>query len=571
MALINKKIAEKRLITAALPYINNIPHLGHIVGSHLPADIFARFCRLKGYETLFVGGSDENGSPCELAAEKLGIPIQKFLDTLYEEHRKIYEWFGISYDNFSRTSRPIHHKTTKEIFKKIYDNDYITVKKINVFYSSAEDRFLADRYIVGKCPKCGYLEANGDQCEKCSEMFDPTDIINPKSTITGSSIEIKEVEHLFLDLKKLSPELKKWILAQKQWRRQVSSLALGWIKEGLLPRCITRDLKHGVSVPLKGFEDKVFYVWFDAPIGYVTATKEARPKDWEEFWKNKETKTYQFLGKDNIPFHTLFWPGAIMAQGEFNLPYQVVGLQYLNYEGGKFSKSKKHGVFCEKLPELDLEADIWRAYLTQIIPETSDSEFKWKEFAERINSDILGNLGNFYNRVFTFIKNKFDGSIKKPKYLEFDAKDKELIASLEKRGAKITEYLEATEIRKAFFEILALSSDGNKYFNDCEPWKVIKKNPDEANRRLYLCANLARALSIFISPFMPSIAEKAWKQIGLKGNVNDDGNWDSFSKIDLEKFSLGEIKILFKQIKDEDIEKYKEVVSNGIELEDLFN
>ena len=574
MASKNTKSAkqpEKRLITAALPYINNIPHLGHIVGSHLPADIFARFCRARGYETLFVGGSDENGSPCEIAAEKLKVPIQKFLDTLYEEHRKIYEWFGISYDNFSRTSRPIHHTTTKEIFKKIYDSGFITAGKIPVFYSSSEDRFLADRYVIGECPKCGYEKTNGDQCERCLEMLEPTALINPKSTLTGNLVEIREVEHLFLDLKKLSPELKKWIGKQKQWRRQVSSLALGWIKEGLRPRGITRDLKHGVSVPLKDFTDKVFYVWFDAPIGYVTATKEALPNKWEDFWKKDSAKTYQFLGKDNIPFHTLFWPGVIMAHGELTLPYQIVGLQYLIYEGGKFSKSKKHGVFCERLPELNLSADVWRAYLTQIIPETSDSEFKWNEFRERINSDILGNLGNFYNRVFTFIQNKFESSIKKPGNLEFDARDKKLLASLEKKSSKITKYLEACEIRKAFFEILSLSSEGNKYFNDTEPWKTIKENPSEANRRLYLCANLARSLSIFIAPFMPSIAEKAWKQIGLKGKVDEVGSWDTANSLEiLDNHTIGKVEPLFKQISDEDIEEYKAIVAEGKELEDLF-
>ncbi|MFW6283507.1 MAG: methionine--tRNA ligase, partial [Minisyncoccales bacterium] len=347
----NKQQTETRLITSALPYINNIPHLGHIVGSHLPADIFARYSRAKGHKILFVGGSDENGSPCELAAEKIGIPLNKFLDTLYEEHKKIYEWFNISYDNFTRTTSEIHKKTTQEIFNKINKKGYIKKGKINVFYSSKENRFLPDRYVIGTCPKCGYTEANGDQCEKCTEMLDPTQLINPKSTVTNSDVEIKEVEHLFLDLEKLSPELKNWIEKQTQWKSQVSGLALGWIKEGLKPRCITRDLKHGVPVPLKEFEDKVFYVWFDAPIGYVSGTKEIRPEEWKDFWLNKDSKTYQFLGKDNIPFHTIFWPGIIIAEGDLNLPYQVVGLQYLNYEGGKFSKSKKRGVFCEKLPE----------------------------------------------------------------------------------------------------------------------------------------------------------------------------------------------------------------------------
>ncbi len=565
------KAKEKRLVTAALPYINNIPHLGHIVGSHLPADIFARFSRSKGYDVIFVGGSDENGSPCEIASEKIGVPLEEFLDRLYEEHKKIYDWFEISYDNFSRTSLPIHKETTQEVFNKINENGYIKKGKMKVFYSSKENRFLPDRYVTGTCPKCNYPEANGDQCENCAEMLDPLQLINPKSSITGSAVEIKEVEHLFLDLKKISPELKKWIESQKHWRNQVSSLALGWIKEGLREKCITRDLKHGIPVPLKGFEDKVFYVWFDAPIGYVSSTKEIVPDRWEDFWKNEKAKIYNFLGKDNIPFHTLFWPGMIMAEKSLSLPYQVVGLQYLNYEGGKFSKSKNRGVFCERLPDLDVNPDVWRAYLTQIIPETADSEFKWKEFQERVNSDIIGNLGNFYNRVLTFVKNKLDGEIKKPSEEELDKKDKALLSKLDEKHKKITSYLESCEIRKSFYELLSLCSEGNKYFNDTEPWKTVKTDPEKTKKRLYLCVNLARSLAILSSPYMPNISSKAWEQLNLEGSPSDEGIWDSASSIEIpENHKIGKPKILFKLIKNDDIEKYKNIVSKGTELKDLF-
>jgi len=562
---------QKRLITAALPYINNIPHLGHIAGSHLPADIFARYSRSKGYDTLFIGGSDENGSPCELAAESIGIPIKKFLDKLHEEHYKIYKWFGISYDNFSRTSRSIHTKTTQEIFKKIYKNGYIQQGKMKVFYSSKEDRFLPDRYVVGTCPKCSYDKANGDQCEKCAEILEPTQLINPKSSVSGSEVEMKEVNHLFFNLEKLSPKLKEWIKNQKHWRKQVSTLALGWIDNGLKSRCITRDLKHGVPVPLKGFENKVFYVWFDAPIGYISSTKEARPNGWEVFWKNKKTKIYHFLGKDNIPFHTIFWPGIIMAHRNLNLPYQIVGLQYLNYEGEKFSKSKKRGIFCEKLYDININPDIWRAYLTQIIPETSDSEFKWKEFQERINSDIIGNLGNFYNRTFSFIKNKLGGEIKKPSKEDLDDYDKELLNSLKSRHKKITEYLEKCEIKKSFSELLLLSSDGNKYFNNTEPWNFIKTNPEKVSKRLYICAILARALSILASPFIPNIANNAWAQLNLAGSPSDSGIWDTAISFEIcDGHKIGNPSILIKPIGNEDIEKYKEIASQSTELKNFF-
>jgi methionyl-tRNA synthetase len=489
---------------------------------------------------------------------------------LYKEHKRIYDWFEISYDNFSRTSLPIHTQTTQEIFKKINKNGYIKPGKIKVFYSSKEKRFLPDRYVIGTCPKCHYSGANADQCEQCSELLDPSQLINPKSAVTGSEVELREVE-LFLDLKKLSAKLKKWIESQKQWRTQVSSLALGWIKEGLKPRCITRDLKHGVPVPFKGFEDKVFYVWFDAPIGYVSSTKQIKPKDWEKYWKDNKTKTYQFLGKDNIPFHTIFWPGVIIAHGELILPYQVVGLQYLNYEGGKFSKSKKRGVFCERLPDLGLDADVWRAYLIQIIPETSDSEFKWEEFKERINSDIIGNLGNFYNRTLTFIKNKLNGKIIKPDKTELDEQDKKLLNSLEKRHKIISDCLEKCEIRKAFSELLALSSDGNKYFNDAAPWSLVKTDSDKAGKKLYLCVILARALSILSCPFIPKTSHEAWKQLNLKNSPSDKNIWDTACSLEIpNNHRIGEPRILFKPINDKDVEQYKKIVSQGIELEDLF-
>src|SRR3989344_4306196 len=279
----NKK--ERRLITAALPYINNVPHLGHIIGSHLPADIFARYCRAKGYETIFIGGTDENGSASEIAAMQVGVGIKEFSDRLFQEHKKIYEWFNISYDNFSRTSNPIHHKTTKDFFKKVFKNGFIRIGKMKVFYSQKDNMFLPDRYVKGICPRCGYEEANGDQCEKCTTLIDASSLINPKSTISGEKVELRETEHLFFRLDKMSKELEEWLNSKKYWRSQVTSLALGWIKEGLKERCITRDLKHGVKVPLNEFKDKVFYVWFDAPIGYISITKEASPEGWEKFWK----------------------------------------------------------------------------------------------------------------------------------------------------------------------------------------------------------------------------------------------------------------------------------------------
>ena len=347
---------EKILVTAALPYINNLPHLGHIVGSHLPADIFARYCRSKGMDVMFVGGSDDNGTPAVLAAKELGVDIETFERKTYEIHKKIYDWFEISYDNFSRTSRPVHHATTIEFFNKIKENGFISEKTMDSFYCEQDERFLPDRYVKGNCPSCGYDEAFGDQCEKCGSFLE--DLLDPKCTLCGKPPVIKQSNHLFLDLDKVSENLESWLESKKlSWAPQVVNQALSWIKSGLKPRCITRDLEHGIKVPVKGYEDKVFYVWFDAPIGYISATKESTP-EWESYWKNRDSKIFHFLGKDNIPFHTIFWPGMLIANGEFNMPYKVVGLQYLNYGGKKFSKSKKRGVFCEGLMESKLDPEI---------------------------------------------------------------------------------------------------------------------------------------------------------------------------------------------------------------------
>lgn len=561
----------RRLVTAALPYINNVPHLGHIVGSHLPADIFARYCRLKGYETLFVGGTDENGSTSEIAAEEIGVNIDEFCTKLYREHKKVYDWFNISYDNFSRTTKPIHHKTTQEFFKKIYENGFIAKGKMKVFYSPEEGRFLPDRYVKGTCHKCGYEDANADQCEKCTSVLDPAQLINPKSAITGKSVEIKEAEHLFLRLDKLSEKLEKWLKKKKNWRPQVTSLALGWIKEGLRERCITRDLKHGVKVPLKGFEDKVFYVWFDAPIGYISSTKEADPKNWEKFWEDKNTKIYHFLGKDNIPFHTIFWPAMLIAHKEFNLPYYVEGLQYLNYEGGKFSKSKKRGVFCEKLPETDIDPDIIRAYLTFIIPESGDTEFKWKDFQRRINSDTIGNYGNFINRTLSFIYNKLNKKISKPSEDELTEADRRLIETIRKKTSKIEGYLEKVRLRSAFLEIISLASYGNKYFNDNEPWNTVKKDIRQTSHTLYLCANLCKALAILTQPYLPNTSQRIWEQLNLEGKIGKSGIWNSAAQINLPNgHVINKPYILFNRLEYNYLERFKKEVSDTKQLVELF-
>ncbi len=562
------KIKEIRLVTAALPYVNNIPHLGHIVGSHLPADIFARFSRLRGYDTLFVGGSDENGTPSEIAAESIGIDIATFCAKLHKEHKKIYDWFNISYDNFSRTSSEIHHKITQEFFLEVYKKGFISKGKLSLFFCENDKRFLPDRYVEGTCAKCGYEHANGDQCEKCTAVIDVKQLHDPKCRICGKQPIIRESDHLFFKLDMLSDKLESWIRSNSHWRSQVSNLALGWLKEGLKERCITRDLKHGVVVPLPEFKDKVFYVWFDAPIGYISAVAELSKSNIKKFWKNSDSKVYHFLGKDNIPFHSIFWPAMLIANGNYNLPYNVVGLQYLNYEGGKFSKSQKRGVFCERLPDLEINSDVLRAYLTFLIPENDDSEFKWNEFQTRINSDIIGNYGNFVNRTLTFIANSCGSSIKKPAKLN-DA-DKAFVDSIRERISKITELLEAVQLRPAFQEILALSADGNKYFNDNQPWKLVKENPSRTKEILYLCASLCRSLAIVSSPYLPLTSLNVWKQLKLSGSPDKKGIWDTASDLAIPaSHKIGTPALLFTKLTDDFIENMKKIVSQTKELKDI--
>jgi len=557
------KLTEKRLITAALPYVNNIPHLGHIVGSHLPADIFARYCRSKGYDTLFIGGTDENGTPALLAAEEHNIPLPKFLDTIYEVHKKIYEWFNISYDNFSRTSKKIHAETTQAFFKTVEKNGFVTQGSVKQFYDEEKELFLADRYVTGTCGYCNYEHARGDQCEECGNVLDTTTLKNPVSTISKKTPIIKESNHLFLDYPKLSPKLQTWIESQTHWRHQVRNLALGWLKEGLKERSITRDLKSGIPVPLEGFEDKVFYVWFDAPIGYISSTKEHTPK-WKDYWQNKDSQIYHFVGKDNIPFHSIFWPASLIAQGEYNLPYNVVGLQYLTFEGGKFSKTHKRGVFCEHLEKAKIPVDILRAYLTFLIPESDDTEFKWDELGTRVNADIIGNVGNFINRTLTYAANKCESTILQPTKL--NEADTTFVAAVKKQVDVIEQAFEAVELRQALREVLKLSDIGNKYFNDQQPWVVIKEDKQRAQEIVYQCSNVCKTLAIVIAPFLPETAEKINKQL----NITTACTWEELQNPLPKKHTIGTPKVLFEKITPEHIEQWKKITAETSPVSSFF-
>ncbi len=561
---------EKRLILCALPYANNVPHVGNIVGSHLPADIFARYCRLNGYEAILIGGTDENGTPTEVAAREACVTPQKLVDEFHKIQKAIYDWFLISYDNFSRTSKPIHHKTTKALFTEIYNKGYIIEKEIKVPFCKKCSMALPDRYVQGTCPNCGYDKARGDQCDKCTKLLDPVDLKKPKCKICGTEPKPKKTKHLFLDFSKLQSELETWIKSNTHWSEQVTSLALGWIHEGLKPRCITRDLKFGVQVPIPGYEEKIFYVWFDAPIGYVSSTKEwaegtKHPDSWELYWKNPESRIYNFMGKDNIPFHTIFWPAMLIAYGKYNLPYQVVGLQFCNYEGDKISKSRNWGVFCERLPESGIEPDIWRYYLSHLIPETKDSDFKWDEFQSRVNNELIGNLGNFVNRTLSFIVTNMG---RKLDHHDLNSQDTSLIKNMENSHRKRTDLFEKLKLREALQKIMDISREGNRYLQENRPWELIKTDQKRCETVLYLSANLCLNLAILIQPFLPNTSKKIFDQLGVK----DKFVWNDAKKINLQKGQMiSRSEILFKPIEKGQIEELKNIVTKPTPLEDIFN
>jgi methionyl-tRNA synthetase len=568
-----------RLVTAALPYINNVPHLGHIVGSHLPADIFARYSRQKDIPTQFIGGSDEFGTPSELAAEQLGVDHETFCNMIHGIHAKIYEWFGISYDNYSRTSSPRHEEIVKELFGEILKGNLITKETMEMFYDPEAERFLAGRYVEGECGHCGFDEATGDQCESCTQVLDPKEIINPRSKLTGATPVLKETEHLFLDLEKMEDQLRSWVEKQTSWRPQVRNLAIGWLDSGLKKRSITRDLKHGISVPYEGMEDKVLYVWFEAPITYISFLAEIE-EDWRQYWENasnetgaeSDTDVYHFLGKDNIPFHTIFWPAILMAAGGHKMPDHVEGMQYLNYEGAKFSKSKKRGIFCETLLDSDVDPDLFRAYLTSVIPEKSDTEFRWEEFKLMNDKMLSGVLSNFMYRSSSFAYKKFDGTLEKPEEEQLTELEKDLISEVGELVDEFEERMDAVHLKSAFRVIFKIASLGNRYIGQAAPWKEIKTDPERAKAVLFACSYLSKVLSTLITPFLPETAKKMWDQLNLPGEVSDPVNLTEVRSFDSmpDKLEIKEPEMLFTKLSDEDIESMREDFSKVKDLKDFF-
>lgn len=561
----NNSNYKRTIVTSALPYINGIKHLGNFIGSLLPADIYARYLRQKGEDVVFVCGTDEHGAPAEIAAEKEGISVKEYCDRLYQIQKDIYEKFNLSFDFFGRSSSQSNRHLTQYIFTKLYESGHIVERSTVQLYDTLNDRFLPDRFVEGTCPHCGYFPARGDQCDGCTKLLDAIELINPKSAVSGSTeLVAKESKQLFLCLPHFEKELKKWINSQNGWPKTTVSIAQKWLQEGLKERCITRDLKWGIPVPLKGYEDKVFYVWFDAPNAYISLTQDwAKEKGdeslWKEYWQNKNSRLVQFLGKDNVPFHTIIWPSIIIGSGrEYNLASFIKGFEYLNYEKGKFSTSQKRGIFLDDAIA-EFPADYWRYYLVTIIPERSDSDFSWDGFQQSIEN-LANSLGNFTNRTLTFINRYYGGKIPN-KILDRDV-DIKLWQTVEELADTCD-----TELSKCNFQawVGALREQWatcDRYFSAQAPWDTRNTSPDDAATTLHHAAKLCRVISILSSPLIPESAEQIFRQLNITEKAETLLWKNLFSDFQKGHKISNEIAPLFKKIEDEHIRFLKEKYGN---------
>ena len=515
-------MSQKFLVTSALPYVNGVKHLGNVIGSLLPADIYARWRRMQGHDVLAVCGTDEHGTPCELAALEEGMPVAEYAEKYYAIQKTIYDGLGLAFDYFGRTSSPQNRQMTQHLFLRLWENGYVTERTTRQLYCTACARFLPDRYVVGTCPLCGFERARGDQCESCTKVLDPPDLVAPRCAVcNGTSLEVRESNHLFLDLPKAQPLVEQWIATKTHWPRTTLSIARKWLDEGLRERCITRDLEWGIPVPLDGYRDKVFYVWFDAPIGYIGISMEwaaarGEPDAWEHYWKDPETRLVQFIGKDNVPFHTVTWPTVMMAADDgFVLADMIKGFEWLNYEGGKFSTSQGRGVFSDQAIEL-FPADTWRFYLCKVAPERGDSDFTWTGFQEAVNADLANTLGNFVHRSLTFLNKRWDGVV--PEAGGGGAAEEAVREALRTAVREVDAAMEECSFQKAVRAQRAAWQAANVYFNQKEPWAEVKTNKAAAAVTLSTCAHLCRSFAILAAPFIPSAGRQIFANLGLDGS-----------------------------------------------------
>ncbi|GLI66830.1 hypothetical protein VaNZ11_010807, partial [Volvox africanus] len=506
------------LITSALPYVNNVPHLGNIIGCVLSADCYARYCRARGHNCIYMCGTDEYGTATETKALEEGLTCQQICDKYHAIHAEIYRWFDIAFDRFGRTPTRAQTAIAQGIFKSLHDNGQLVQQEMQQLYSEAADKFLADRFVYGTCPKCGYDDARGDQCDGCGNLLNPTELINPRCKLTGTTPVLRSTRHVFLDLPQLSAALQDYITStstQGGWSANCVQLTNAWMRDGLKLRCITRDLKWGTPVPLEGYEDKVFYVWFDAPIGYVSITAGYTP-DWEAWWMNpQDVELVQFMGKDNVPFHTVIFPATQIGTGQpWTMMKCISVTEYLNYEGGKFSKSRGTGVFGNQAQETGIPVEVWRYYLLANRPEQADTDFKWSDLAAKNNSELLANLGNFVNRALMFVAKFFDGVV--PGATEAGLAEAEELGKIV--GPKVKEYistLERIKLKEGLRLVMSISADGNKFLQDTKPWVAVKEDKSKCATLVATSVGLVRLLAALMSPYMPSLSAKILTQLAL--------------------------------------------------------
>ncbi len=540
---------KRHTVTAALPYANGPVHIGHLAGCYLPADIYVRYLRLKGEDVKFICGSDEHGVPITIKAKKEGITPQQVVDKYHKMMKDSFEEFGISFDIYSRTSSKIHHETASEFFKTLYDKKVFTEEITEQYFDEKANQFLADRYIIGTCPKCQNENAYGDQCEKCGSTLSPTDLINPKSTLSGEKPVLRKTKNWFLPLDKMQPQIEKYIESHKDWKVNVYGQCKSWLDQKLQPRAMTRDLDWGVKVPVKDAEGKVLYVWFDAPIGYISATKELLPNDWKKYWQDKETRLIHFIGKDNIVFHCIIFPAMLMAHGDYILADNVPANEFLNLEGDKISTSRNWAVWLhEYLIDFPNKQDVLRYSLTANAPETKDNDFTWKDFQMKNNSELVAILGNFVNRTVVLTQKFFEGKV--PPAEEFTKADVLLMEEISRFPQKISASIEAFRFREALAEMMNLARIGNKYLAENEPWKLSdqKRVGTILNICLQVCANIA----VLAEPFLPNMCVNLSSILGI-GKLN----WRDGGRTDILKTGhpLGIAKLLFEKIEDDVIEK----------------
>ncbi len=545
------------IVASAWPYINAVPHLGTLI-QVLSSDVYARYRRKKGDDVVFVSGSDEHGTPIEIEAIRRGINPRELTDKMHNYVSDLFKRFGISYDNYTRTESPTHVNFVKEFYLQVYENGHVFEKEIEQLYCPHDRIFLPDRFVIGTCPHCGYERAHGDQCDRCGRLLNPTDLINPRCAICGTKPEIRRTKHWFFDLPKFTEMLREYIEKNEQLPDNARSMSLSMIEDGLKPRSLTRDNKWGIPAPFPGAEGKTIYVWMEAVLGYVSAVKEyferiGKPDGFEKFWKGTDTRSIYFIGKDNIPFHTIIFPALLMASEEgYVLPYNVASTEFLLYEGEKFSKSERRGIWMDEALAL-LPADYWRFYMIYVRPEHKDANFAWEDFEAKINDELNDTVGNLIHRVLSFIASRYGRKVPEA---ELDEESRELLEEAKLVAKKIEENLEGVRLREALREFLEMARLGNRFFNSRKPWKDVKMIKERADSTIVASYNLIKALACYMHVFMPFSAEELWRMMGLPGKpVNFSEAFDVITGVE-----IGEVKPLFHKIDREELMKRLEEI-----------